>query len=104
MHPYLFDVELGNWKRGCGRDSTYLRLCLFVQSEAECRGGSGVKLGGGNRKGGLVGRSDNGVVDQVKDMHTWSSRHSSVEAPDCFAASLVSSSPCWCVFAAYQND
>ncbi|TKY68468.1 hypothetical protein E2542_SST04720 [Spatholobus suberectus] len=58
------------------------------ESEAECKEGIGLKLVGSNRKGGLVGRSENGVTDQVKDLHTWSSRHSSVEVSDCFAATL----------------
>lgn len=87
---------------------------LSVQSEAECKEENGLKLVGSSRKGGLVGRSENGegnglkligtnkkvgligrsengVTDQVKDLHTWSSRHSSVEVSDCFAATLVSS-------------
>ncbi|CAJ1977991.1 unnamed protein product [Sphenostylis stenocarpa] len=58
------------------------------ESEAECKEGNDLKLVGRNRKGGLVGTSENGVTDQVKDFHTWSSRHSSVEVSDCFAATL----------------
>ncbi|KAL2326129.1 hypothetical protein Fmac_025187 [Flemingia macrophylla] len=58
------------------------------ESEAECKEGNGFKLVGSNKKGGLVGRIENGVIDQVKDLHTWSSRHSSVEVADCFAATL----------------
>ncbi|RDX97455.1 hypothetical protein CR513_19783, partial [Mucuna pruriens] len=57
-------------------------------SEAECKEGNGLKLVGSNRKGSLVGRSENGVTDQVKDLHTWSSWHSSVEVSDCFAATV----------------
>ena len=64
---------------------------LFVQSEAESKEGNGLKLVGSNRKGGLVGSSENGVTDQVKDLRTWSSRHLSVEVSDSFAATLVSS-------------
>ncbi|XP_027355128.1 uncharacterized protein LOC113865017 isoform X2 [Abrus precatorius] len=58
------------------------------ESEAECNDGSGLKLAGSNRKGDLVGRSKDGVTDQMKDLHTWSSRHSSVEVLDSFAATL----------------
>ncbi|XP_020207326.1 uncharacterized protein LOC109792333 isoform X2 [Cajanus cajan] len=58
------------------------------ESEAECKEGNGFKLVGSNRKGGLVGRSENGVTDQGKDLHTWSRRHSAVEVSDCFAATL----------------
>ncbi|XP_027912064.1 uncharacterized protein LOC114170719 [Vigna unguiculata] len=57
------------------------------ESEVECKEGNDLKLVGSNRKGDLVGRSENGVTDQVKDLHTWSSRHS-VEVSDCFAATL----------------
>ncbi|XP_014492191.1 uncharacterized protein LOC106754654 isoform X2 [Vigna radiata var. radiata] len=58
------------------------------ESEVECKEGNDLKLVGSNRKGDLVGRSENGVTDQVKDLHTWSSRHSSIEVSDCFAATL----------------
>ncbi|KAG5026249.1 hypothetical protein AAZX31_08G224000 [Glycine max] len=58
------------------------------ESEAESKEGNGLKLVGSNRKGGLVGRSENGVTDQVKDLQTWSSRHLSVEVSDSFAATL----------------
>ncbi|XP_061350252.1 uncharacterized protein LOC133295430 isoform X2 [Gastrolobium bilobum] len=50
------------------------------ESEAEFKSGNGLKLLGSNRKGGLVGTSDDGVRDQVKDLNTWSSRHSSIES------------------------
>ncbi|ESW05532.1 hypothetical protein PHAVU_011G187500 [Phaseolus vulgaris] len=58
------------------------------ESEVECKEGNGLKLVWSNRKGDLVGRSENGVTDQVKDLNTWSSRHSSVEVSDCFTATL----------------
>lgn len=84
------------------RNRTYLHICcFFVQSEVECKEGNDLKLVGSNRKGDLVGRSENGVTDQVKDLHTWSSRHSSIEVSDCFAATLVSSFHCWWGFVAY---
>ncbi|KAK7317414.1 hypothetical protein RJT34_01615 [Clitoria ternatea] len=56
------------------------------ESEAECSDGNGLKLAGNNRKGGLVGRSENGVRDEVKDLHRWSNRHSFVEVSDCIAS------------------
>jgi len=74
---------------------------LFVKSEAESKEGNGLKLVGSNRKGGLVGRSENGVTGQVKDLQTWSSRHLTVEVSDSFAATLVSSFTYWCVLEAY---
>ncbi|KAK7313675.1 hypothetical protein VNO77_38865 [Canavalia gladiata] len=40
------------------------------ESEAECNDGNGLKLVRSNRKGGLVGRSENGVRDHVKDSHS----------------------------------
>ncbi|KAG5106290.1 hypothetical protein JHK82_043260 [Glycine max] len=64
-------------------------LCpLGIGSEAESKEGNGLKLVGSNRKGGLVGRSENGVTGQVKDLQTWSSRHLTVEVSDSFAATL----------------
>ncbi|BAT81998.1 hypothetical protein VIGAN_03192800 [Vigna angularis var. angularis] len=58
-------------------------------SEVECKEGNDLKLMGSTRKGGLVGRNENGVTDQVKDLHTWSSWHASVEISYCFATSLL---------------
>jgi hypothetical protein len=64
---------------------------LFEQSDADCKDRKGLKLGGGNRKGGLFGRTDNDVIDQEKDLRRWSSQHSAIEVSDCFAATPVSS-------------
>ncbi|KAJ1376816.1 hypothetical protein SESBI_49547, partial [Sesbania bispinosa] len=58
------------------------------ESEAECKDGNDLKFVGSSRKGGLVGRSDNGMADQAKALRTWSSQHSSIEVLDCFAATL----------------
>ncbi|KAK2407574.1 hypothetical protein P8452_69609 [Trifolium repens] len=56
------------------------------ESDADCKDRKGLKLGGGNRKGGLFGRTDNDVIDQEKDLRRWSSQHSAIEVSDCFAA------------------
>lgn len=100
MHSYLL-YSCGMRKRGYGRNSTYFAILLFVQSEAECKDGNNLKFGGSTSKGGLVGRSDKGVMDQVKDLRTWSSQHSSIEASDCFSATPVHSFLCQCIFTAY---
>lgn len=62
---------------------------LFGQSEAESKGESVIKFGGSSRRSGLVGRSDYGVTDRVKDLNTWTSQHSSDEVSDSFAGTLV---------------
>lgn len=57
------------------------------ESEAECnKGGNVLKSSGSTSKGGLVGRSDKGVMDQVKDLRRWSSQHSSIETSDSVSA------------------
>lgn len=58
------------------------------ESEAESKGESVIKFGGSSRRSGLVGRSDYGVTDRVKDLNTWTSLHSSDEVSDSFTGTL----------------
>ncbi|XP_006598042.1 uncharacterized protein [Glycine max] len=86
----LFRVNSGRRTRSASQCPVSRRNLNFYtsESEAESKEGNGLKLVGSNRKGGLVGRSENGVTGQVKDLQTWSSRHLTVEVSDSFAATL----------------
>ncbi|KAK7405666.1 hypothetical protein VNO78_07257 [Psophocarpus tetragonolobus] len=84
----LARADSGRRTRSASQCPVSRRLLSYSTSESEAEEGNGLKLVGSNRKSGLVGRSENGMSNQVKDLHTWTSRHSSVEVSDCFAATL----------------
>lgn len=92
-HKDVFSILIVNREKG-GKRFNLLHL-LYVQSEAEqdcdirkSKDANNLKLVGSNRKGGLF-RSNDGMVDQMKNLQTWSSQHSAFVAADPSATTLV---------------
>ncbi|MED6181074.1 hypothetical protein PIB30_016216 [Stylosanthes scabra] len=85
----LSRVDSGRRTRSASQCPASRRPWSYSTSESETDGldRSDLRFVESNRKGGLFG-SDNGMVDQVRDLRRWSSRHSSTEVSDSFAATL----------------
>ncbi|MED6123631.1 hypothetical protein PIB30_050933 [Stylosanthes scabra] len=85
----LSRVDSGRRTRSASQCPASRRPWSYSTSESETDGldRSDLRFVGSNRKGGLFGR-DSGMVDRVRDLRRWSSRHLSTEVSDSFAATL----------------